>query len=418
MARNLLTDSTIRSTKPGIKDQRLNDGEGLYLLVKSTGAKWWRFDYSIQGTRKTLSLGVYPETSLANARSEAVKARSQVASGIDPSDTRKAEKQMRQDAKANAKRIAAGLPIVGSFEDVAGQWFGSIKHQIKEQTFNIKLVRFKTYVYPTIGAMDIRAVKSPDVMAVIKTVDHTKTSVAKALRAEISAVFGYAIAHGLADYDVAQPVAKMLKAHVGGHRPALTNPADVGKLLRDIDGYNGTFTVKSALRLLPVLFCRPGELRLMKWVDVDFDSREWRYVAFKTGINHIVPLSTQAIRILTELLPVTGSSEYVFPKASDSKKPMSKRSIQGALVSMGYSDSHCAHGFRSTASTLLNEQGWSPDAIERQLAHMPRDSVRAAYNRAQYLDERRRMMQAWADYLEGIKNGADIVPIGRLAKGN
>jgi integrase len=414
MAKNLLNDAAIRSAKPEVKDKRLNDGEGLYLLIKPNGAKWWRFDFSINGKRKTLSLGVYPDAGLADARRKAEEARKLTANGIDPSETRKAVKKARHEATENEKRIKAGLPIVGSFEDIAGQWFGSIKHQIAEQTYESKLARFKAYVYPIIGAMDIKAVKSPDIMAVIKSLDPEKTATAKALRAEISAVFGYAIAHGLAEYDVAQPVAKMLKSHIGGHRPALTNPSDVGRLLRDIDAYNGTFTVKSALRLLPILFCRPGELRIMEWSDIDLEAREWRYLASKTGINHIVPLSSQAVTILTELRPVTGRSDYVFPKGSDNRKPMSKRSLQNALLVMGYAESHCAHGFRTTASTLLNERGWSPDAIERQLCHMPKDSVRAAYNRAQYLEERRRMMQAWADYLDGLRKGADIVPIGRI----
>lgn len=415
MAKELLKDSAIKSAKPNIKDKRLNDGDGLYLLIKPSGARWWRFDYSIDSKRKTLSLGTYPDTSLADARRKAEEARKLAANGIDPSDTRKAVKKARHEATENEKRIKAGLPIVGSFEDIAGQWFRSIKHQLAEQTYASKLGRFKTYVFPIIGGMDIKAVKSPDIMAVIKAIDSGKTATAKALRAEISAVFGYAIAHGLADYDVAQPVAKMLKSHQGNHRPALTNPADVGRLLRDIDAYNGTFTVKSALRLLPVLFCRPGEMRLMEWAGIDIEAKEWRYLASKTGINHIVPLSSQAIKILTELRPVTGHSEYVFPKGSDHNKPMSKRTIQNALQIMGYDDIHCAHGFRTTASTLLNEQGWSPDAIERQLCHMPKDAVRAAYNRAQYLDERRKMMQAWADYMDSLKSGADVIPIGKRA---
>jgi len=413
MAKELLKDGAIKSAKPELKDRRLNDGDGLYLLVKTTGAKWWRFDYTINGKRKTLSLGVYPDTGLSLARSKANEARSKIAAGIDPSDIRKKERVELTILAENQKRIAAGLPIVGSFEDISLQWLSSIKHKITDQTYKIKLVRFRTYAFPIIGGLDIRAVTSPDVMSVIKNIDSEKTATARALRAEISAVFGYAIAHGLADYDVAQPVAKMLKAHVGSHRPALTDPSDVGRLLRDIEAYNGTFTVKSALRLLPMLFCRPGELRLMKWSDIDLEVREWRYLVTKTGINHIVPLSAQTIKILAELRPVTGHSEYVFPKGSDYSKPMSKRSIQNALQLMGYDDIHCAHGFRTTASTLLNEQGWSPDAIERQLCHMPKDAVRAAYNRAQYLDERRRMMQAWADYLDSLKAGADVISFKR-----
>lgn len=236
------------------------------------------------------------------------------------------------------------------------------------------------------------------------------------MHSEIGVVFAYAIAHGFTDYDPAQPVAKQIPAQKVKHRAAIIDPKQVAQLLRDISNYQGTFVVQSAFRLSPLLFQRPGEIRQMLWVDVDLMAREWRPYVSKTDFHHIVPLSTQAVAILEAVHPLTGGGQYVFPSSRGDGQPMSDNAIRTALKSFGYdSDVMTAHGFRTTASTLLNEQGWSPDAIERQLAHAPQDQVRAAYNRAQYLDERHRMMQSWADYLDVLKAGAQVIPFKRLA---
>jgi integrase len=272
-----------------------------------------------------------------------------------------------------------------------------------------KIRRFEAHVFPVIGNMPVKDIKSPDIQSLVKPL-FTRLETAHRVHSEISAVFSYAIAHGLTDYDPAQAVAAQIPAQKVKHRAALTEPKEVAQLLRDIYSYQGTFVVKCALRLSPLLFQRPGEIRQMEWKDIDLTAKEWRYFVTKTEVLHIVPLSTQAVAILEEIKPLTGSVRYVFPSSRGDGRPMSDGTIITALKTLGYdSDVMTAHGFRTTASTLLNEQGWSPDAIERQLCHMPRDAVRAAYNRAQYLEERRRMMQSWADYLDSLKNGAQVI---------
>ena len=414
MAKELLLDIIVRNAKPDDKDKRLNDGGGLYVLIKPNGAKWWRFDYSIESKRKTLSLGVYPVTGLADARRKVDEARKQISNGIDPSNTRKAVKAAQQLAAENESRLDAGLPILNSFEDIARKWLASIDHTVRDITHQKKIRRFEVHVFPFIGGMAINEIKSPAIFSLIKPL-FSKLETAHRVHSEISAVFSYAIAHGFTDYDPAQAVAAQIPAQKVKHRAALTEPKDVAQLLRDLTSYQGTFVVQCALRLSPLLFQRPGEIRQMEWKDIDLTAKEWRYFVTKTEVLHIVPLSTQAVAILEEIRPLTGSVRYVFPSIRGDGRPMSDGTIITALKTLGYdSEVMTAHGFRTTASTLLNEQGWSPDAIERQLCHMPRDAVRAAYNRAQYLEERRRMMQAWADYLDGLKNGAQVIAFKKI----
>lgn len=416
MAKELLTDTTFRTAKPDEKDKRLNDGGGLYMLIKPNGAKWWRFDYTIKGKRKTLSVGVYPTTGLADARRKAHEARVNIANGIDPSAIRKDIKTNQKLTAENEKRLDAGLPIINSFEHIARDWLASIAHKVRDTTHQKKIRRFELHAFPAIGSMAIGEIKSPDIFSLIKPIiAKNELETAHRLHSEISAAFSYAIAHGFIDYDPAQAVAAQIPAQKAKHRAALTEPKDVAQLLRDIYSYQGTFVVQSAFRLSPLLFQRPGEIRQMEWKDVDLDANEWRYFVTKTEVLHIVPLSTQAVAILEEIKPLTGSGRYVFPSSRGNGRPMSDGTIITALKTLGYSsDVMTAHGFRTTASTLLNEQGWGADAIERQLCHMPRDAVRAAYNRAQYLDERRRMMQSWADYLDSLKAGGAVVPFKKV----
>ncbi len=409
MAKNLNKDAVYRAAKPKEKDYTINDGSGLILLVKSSGVKRWRFDYRFKGKQNRLGFGVYPETTLDMARRKAEEAREQIASGTDPIDTRKETKAAAALAAENKNRVDAGLPILNSFEDVARQWLDSTIHTVRDITHEKKIRRFERHVFPVIGSMNIREIKSPDIFNLVRPL-FNRLETAHRVHSEIGAAFAYAIAHGFTDYDPAQSVAAQVPAQKPKHRAALTEPKDVGQLLRDISCYQGTFVVQCAFRLSPLLFQRPGEIRQMEWKDIDLDAKEWRYFVTKTEVLHIVPLSTQALAILEEIKPVTGSGRYVFPSSRGDGRPMSDGTIRTALKTLGYdSDVMTAHGFRTTASTLLNEQGWSPDAIERQLCHMPSDAVRAAYNRAQYLDERRRMMQAWADYLDGLKNGAQVI---------
>lgn len=412
MARYLLNDSQIKNAKPKEKCYRLNDGEGLYIRIETNGSKRWRFDYTIRENRKTLSLGTYPKISLSNARIRSDAARELVVNGTDPSEQRQQEKRDRERAKDEQARIEAGVPLVGSFEYVAREWLDSIEHTVKPQTHIKKVRRFELFSFPAIGRNPIGEIKPKAIKAILDPIiDRKELETAHRHCAEIGTVFDYAIAHELADTNPAQTVARQIPPQKVKNRAALTEPKDIAQLLRSIDAYTGTFTVQCALKITPLLFQRPGEIRQMQWCDVDMQAREWRYLVTKTESQHIVPLSHQALAILEEIRTETGNGRYVFPSMRRDGRPMSDGAVLTALKTMGYSsDVMTAHGFRTLASTLLNEQGWSPDAIERQLCHQPRDKIRAVYNRAQYLDERRRMMQAWADYLDQLKTGAAIIP--------
>lgn len=412
MALNLNKDVVYRAAKPNEKDYSINDGGGLSLFVGKTGTKLWRFVYTFTGKRKKLAFGAYPNVSLEAARRKAEEARENIANDIDPSAIRKAAKDARLQTAENEKRINAGLPVINSFEHVSREWLSATGHKVRDITQQKKIRRFELYVFPLIGSKPIAEIKSPDVFSIIKPlIAKNQLETAHRVNSEISAAYAYAIAHGFTDYDPAQPVAKQIPAQKVKHNAAVTEPKQVAQLLRDIFHYQGTFVVQCALRLSPYLFQRPGEIRQMEWKDIDLVAKEWRYFVTKTEVQHIVPLSNQAVTILEEIQPLTGSGRYVFPSSRGDDRPMSDDTVRTALKTLGYdSDVMSAHGFRTTASTLLNEQGWSPDAIERQLCHMPKDQVRAAYNRAQYLDERRRMMQSWADYLDELKAGAQVIP--------
>ncbi len=291
---------------------------------------------------------------MKQARDKRDEARQKLTDGIDPSESRKAEK----------------IAHTYTFERLIREWLTSNSHTLKTLTHHKKLRRFEIHVFPVLGNVPLNAVKSPDIFNLIKPhIAKGELETAHRIRSEISGAFAYAIAHGLTDYDPAQAVAKQLPAQKVKHRPALIEPSQFAQLLRDITHYQGTFVVQCALRLSPLLFQRPGEIRQMEWKDVDLVAREWRYLVTKTEFNHIVPLSTQAVEILESIKPLTGSRRYVFPSSRGDGRPMSDNTIRTALRTLGYDgDVMTAHGFRTTASTLLNEQGWSPDAIERQFS--------------------------------------------------
>jgi integrase len=411
MAKELNKDVVYRAAKPKEKDYTINDGGGLVLLVKSTGVKSWRFIYRFTGKQNRLSFGAYPSTSTESARRKAEKAREQIANDIDPSEIKKQIKELAKVDADNSKRKEDGLTILNSFADLTRQWLASIAHLTSATTQIKKTSRLERLAFPVLGDMPIKDIRSSDVLAALKPlIDKMHLETAHRLHAEIGSVFAYAIVHDFTDYDPSQPVAKQIPAQKVKHRAAIIDPGLVGQLLRDIGNYQGTFVVQSAFRISPLLFQRPGEIRQLLWSDIDLEAKEWRPYISKTDFHHIVPLSTQAIAILEAIKPLTGAGQYVFPSSRGDGRPMSDNTIRTALKSLGYdSETMTAHGFRTTASTLLNEQGWSPDAIERQLAHSPRDQVRAAYNRAQYLDERRRMMQSWSDYLDALKNAAQLI---------
>jgi integrase len=416
MAQNINKDVVYKAAKSKEKDYMLNDGGGLYLFVGKNGTKLWRLIYTFDKKQKKLALGVYPSVTLETARRKAEEARDNIANGIDPMAIRSEKKKAQQLLNSNIKRVADGLPILNSFADIARQWLESIDHLTKPTTQTKKTSRLERLAFPMIGDIAINQIKSSEILAVIKPIiDKKQLETAHRLHSEISSIFAYAIVHNFTDYDPAQPVAKQIPAQKVKHRAAIIDPNQFGQLLRDINNYHGTFVVQSAFRFSPLVFQRPGEIRQLLWSDIDLEAREWRPYISKTDFHHIVPLSNQAIAILTDIKPLTGNSQYVFPSSRGDGRPMSDGTIRTALKSLGYdSDVMTAHGFRTTASTLLNEQGWSPDAIERQLAHTPRDQVRAAYNRAQYLEERRRMMQSWGDYLDSLKNGAQVIPFKKI----
>ncbi len=414
MARDLIkSDLSIKACLPQEKPYRLNDGKGLFILINPNGSKYWRLNYSFHGSRKKLSLGVYPEIGLKQARLKALEFQKLIADGVDPSDKRKQKKQVIEKAIEDQQRIKAGIPLENSFADVAQRWLESYQQTVVPSTFNKVSKRLENHVFPYLGNKAIADIKAPDVLELVLPIAKRQTvETAHRVLNHCHRVFKYAVAHGLMEYDPSPAITDALPSIKVKHRAAITDPREIGRLMRDIDNYSGTFVVKCALTLSPLLFARPGEIRQMEWKDIDLDAKEWRYFVTKTETEQIVPLSRQAIEVLEDIQKLTGTGRYVFPSARSDKRPMSNNTIRLALRSMDYDkDTMSAHGFRTTASTLLNEQGWSPDAIERQLAHTSRNKVRAAYNRAQYLEERKKMMQAWADYLDGLKNGADIIPI-------
>ena len=399
-----LTDTAIRKAKPRERPYKLGDAGGLYLLVTPNGGRWWRLKYRHGGKEKLLSLGTYPDVGLKDARGRRDEARKQLAAGVDPGEARKATKTAKAD----------------SLEAVAREWHAKYA-RLWVQTHADKIMRrLERDVFPWLGARSVGEVTAPELLAVLRRIE-ARGAVELAHRAHqnLGRIFHYAIATGRAERNPAIDIRGALPPAKERHHAAITEPKAVGELLRALDGYQGTPEVRAALRLAPLLFVRPGELRKAEWAEIDLDAAEWRIPAEKMKMRelHIVPLSRQAVAILRELRPLTGSGRYVFPSARTITRPMSENTVNAALRRIGYTkDEMTGHGFRSLASTLLNEHGWHRDAIERQLAHGERDAVRAAYNYAEHLPKRRKMMQAWADYLDSLKTGAEVVPLhGKLA---
>lgn len=386
-----LTDTKVRALKGREKQYKVADGRGLFLVVTPTGSKYWRFRYRFVDKEKSLAIGVYPDISLSEARDKAHEARKLLAKDIDPG----AEKQN----KKRARRLAAG----NTFETIAREWFQKNSTQWVESHGGRILNRLEKDVFPYIGKRPITELSAPEILDVLRRIE-SRGAIETAHRAHqnIGQIFRYAIASGYAENDPSPHLRGALKPVQQRHHASITDPKKIGDLLRAITSYEGFFVTKCALQLAPLFFVRPGELRKAEWCEFNFETSEWRIPASKMKMRelHIVPLSTQAIKILQELHLLTGSGKYVFPSVRTSKRPMSENTVTAALRRLGYtSDEMTGHGFRSMASTILNEQGWNRDAIERQLAHAERNNIRAAYNYAEYLPERRKMMQEWADYL-------------------
>lgn len=383
-----LTKTAIEAAKPREKPYKLFDARGLFLLVRPRGGRWWRFKYRLDGLEKQISLGCFPDVSLAKARSRRDVAREQVADGIDPSKKRQAERNARSN----------------TFKAIALEWLG--KQKFSPATLEKANWTFDDLLFPKLGSRPIALITAPEVLAVLRPIEtRGKHETAHRTKQRASQVFRYAIATGRAERDPTPDLRGALAPITVKNRAALTDPKRVGELLREIDGYAGQPATEYALKLAPLVFVRPGELRAAEWSEIDLENAEWRIPAhrMKMGEQHVVPLSRQAKSLVSALKPITGSGRYLFPSLRTPARPISENTLGAALRRLGYSkDEMTAHGFRAMASTLLNEQGFAPDVIELQLAHAERNKVRAAYNRAQRLPERRKMMQAWADYLDGL----------------
>lgn len=397
-----LTDPTLKKAKPTDKPFKLYDEKGLFLIVTPTGGKWWRLKYRIAGKEKLLALGTYPDVGLARAREKRDEARKLLADGIDPGELRKATKTQQAERAAN------------SFEAVAREWFA--KHLAdKAETHRDKVIRrLEKDVFPWLGGRPIAEITAPELLATIRRIEaRGAVDTSHRVMQSCGQIFRYAVATGRAERDPTSDLRGALQPVKTEHLPALVEPKAVGELLRAIDGFRGSFQVQCALRLAPMLFVRPGELRKAKWADFDLDRAEWRYLATKTKTEHIVPLASQAVAILRELQPLSGHREHVFP-GREPTKPMSDAAINAALRRMGYDTKTeiTGHGFRAMARTLLHEElGFAPEAIEHQLAHKVPDTLGAAYNRTKFLKQRTAMMQAWADYLDKLKAGADVIQL-------
>lgn len=416
MAIHKISDTTLRALKSNVETvdgkKRLDDGGGLYLLLAvKGGGKAWRFDYTIAGKRKTISLGTYPDTTLKLARQHADVARKEVAAGNDPSANRKSKIARQKTNIQIEKREAAGLPAVDSFECVAREWFEARALDWSESHANRSRAYLEKDLFPWLGRLPIAEIKAPALLECLRRVEQRgATESANRMREQAGQIWRYAIATGRAERDIAADLRGALKPHTSKNFSHIKDPKELGQLLRDIQGYTGSPMVRTALRLLPLVFTRPGEFRAAKWEDIDLEAKEWRYIASKTDADHIVPLSDQVVQYLRDLQPLTGNGVYVFGVRAGAR-PLSENTINAALKTLGYgSDIIQPHGFRHTAATMLAEMGWNTEAIDRQLSHKEK-GVKGVYQKAQYLDERRRMMQAWADYADGLRSGAQVIPI-------
>lgn len=397
-----LTDTAVRNAKPAEKPYKLAGGNGLYLLVNNTG-KYWRLDFRFAGKRKTLALGIYPTITLAIARQRCNEARKLLANDIDPALFKAVKKQAKQQASEN------------TFEAVAREWYAKKLPGWAPATAS-KVKRYlEKDIFPWLGSRPIKDLGAPDLLATVRRVESRGAlELAHRIREYSGQVFRYAVATGRAERDPSGDLKGALPPVKSKHHASVTDPKLIGDLMRAIKGFSGSFVTMCALQLAPLVFVRPGELRHAEWAEIDLDAAEWRIpdVKMKMKDPHIVPLSRQVIEILRTLLPLTGDGRYVFPSVRTTGRPMSENTINAALRRMGYEKHEMTgHGFRSMASTVLHEQGWPHEAIERQLAHAERNAVSAAYNYAEHLPKRRDMMQHWADYLDGLAAGAQVVNI-------
>lgn len=425
MARDLISgDAAIKAIKPGDPRKRLSDGGGLYLrLFVKGGSHGWRLDYSVQGLRKNISLGTYPGTSLAVARRKADEARALVSQGIDPSAARRSAKQAAELQREVERRAEAGLPPAGSFEAVAREWHATRRDAWSTSYADKVLARLVADVFPYIGRRPIAEVTAPELLTVLRRIE-SRGVVETAHRAHesCSQVFRYAVGQGLVASDAARDLKGLLRKPQARHFPAITKPDRLAELLRACDAYAGTPVVRAALRLAPMLLLRPGELRHAQWAEIDLEAGQWEIPAARMkrelagklhGAPHLVPLPRQAVEVLRDLEPLTGGGAYVFRGERHHERPMSENTVNAALRAMGFpADEVTGHGFRATARTMLAERLGVDDAvIEAQLAHSVKGGLGRAYNRTEFAAQRRSMMQTWADYLDRLRKGAEVVPL-------
>ncbi|ABM61919.1 tyrosine-type recombinase/integrase [Halorhodospira halophila] len=401
---NKLTDRQCRTAKPpeGKQQLKLTDGGGLVLLVKSNGGKQWQFRYRRpSGREATMGLGVYPDVPLSKARERRDEARALLADGIDPIDQRKAQ------------RSAAASADTHSFEAVAREWWDAVhRHKVVASHANRNLRRLEQYAFPKLGRRPVSAIEPPDVLEALRRIEaleHVET--AHRVKTLIGQVCRYAIATGRGSRDPTADLRGMLRSPKTRHLPAITEPAELGPLLRAIDGYRGQPTTRAALQLAPIVFCRPGELRAAEWQAFDLSSGTWDYQPSKDGDPLVTPLPRQAISILRELEPISRSSRYLFPSGRTPDRPISDNTLTAALKRLDYGGRMVAHGFRAAARTILVERlGWGIEIVEMQLGHRVRDAHGRAYNRTQWIEQRGVMLQQWADYLDELREASDTEP--------
>ena len=391
-----LTSLAVKQAQPAGKTKRLYDERGLYLEISPAGGKWWRLKYRFAGKEKRLSLGVYPDISLKEARAARDEARRLIAQGVDPSARRK---------EISRQRV---VDAENSFEVVAREWFqkqAPIWSDIHQKNVISKLEK---NIFPYLGDETVAAVSAPNLLRVLRKIEERgAVETAHRTLSICGQVFRYAIATARAERDVAADLKGALPPVKRKHLPAIVDPERLSALLLEIDGYSGTLPVQCALKLAPLVFLRPGELRKAKWSDINLDDATWSFIVRKTMTPLIIPLARQSVEILRELEPVSGRHEYVFPNGRSPTRPMSENAVLAALRRLGIpKDEMCGHGFRATARTILDEQlGFRPELIEHQLAHKVRDPLGRAYNRTQFLEQRQNMMQVWADYLDDLRDG-------------
>ncbi len=403
-----LTALAVRQAKPRNAPYKLFDERGLFLLVNPKGSKLWRFKYHYANKEKQLSFGPYPDVSLAQARGARSDARQELVAGIDPSAARK-ERRATADAD------------ITTFEMVAREWLEDMSVKWAKSHYTKVVRRLEREIFPAVGHLPITEIGPRDLLVPLRTiVDRGKRETARRVKQICGQVFRYAVATGRADRDITPDLNGALPPPVTRHHPSITDPDEIGGLLRAIEGYSGSPITKLALQLAPLVFVRPGELRGAEWAEINVERCEWRIKAerMKMRTEHIVPLSTQAVDVLKELRLLSSNSRFLFPSIRTLSRHMSENTLNAALRRLGYASGEMtAHGFRSMASTLLNEAGWNRDAIERQLAHAERDSIRAAYNYAEHLPIRREMMQWWSDYLDRLRLPERVVQLPRVSRG-